>query len=333
MQIEELEQKLKNKELNNLYLLYGDETYLIDTVVKKIKTLFGELVLGINYFNLDESNIKELRNNIETVAFGYSQKLIIVKNANLLKKDAKKNKQDINIVNEYIINNVDLINESVVLIIIESTVDKVPLLKCIEEKGVVCNFELLKPVDITKRLKAICTAYSVNISENDLKYLISTCGSNMQDLINEIRKLIEYVEKDGTITKKEIDLLCTKQLDSVIFDLTDKLGKKDTKASLNILRELIILKEPVQKILITIYGHFKKIYLAKLCEKYKKDIVKALKLKPNQIFLVSRYKSQANLFTEQELEKILEELTNLDANSKIGLIDVQVGLESLLCNV
>lgn len=48
----------------------------------------------------------------------------------------------------------------------------------------------------------------------------------MQDLINEIRKLIEFVGANGTITNKEVDLLCIKQIDSVIFDLTDNLGKK-----------------------------------------------------------------------------------------------------------
>ena len=41
----------------------------------------------------------------------------------------------------------------------------------------------------------------------------------MQDLINEIRKLIEYEGQNGTITKKDIDLLCIKQIDSVINNL------------------------------------------------------------------------------------------------------------------
>ena len=46
----------------------------------------------------------------------------------------------------------------------------------------------------------------------------------MQELINEIRKLIEYAGKGGTITKKEVDLLCNKKIESIIFDLTDSLG-------------------------------------------------------------------------------------------------------------
>lgn len=153
----------------------------------------------------------------------------------------------------------------------------------------------------------------------------------MQDLINEVRKQIEYVGENGTITKESIDLLCIKKIESIIFDLTDNLGKRNTKQALEVLNNLIYTKEPVQKILITLYNHFKKLYIVKLCEKYNKNISESLNLKPTQTFLVSKYKMQANYFKESELRKILEELINLDSNYKIGLIDLNIGLEAILC--
>ena len=36
-------------------------------------------------------------------------------------------------------------------------------------------------------------------------------------------------------------------------------------------------------------------------------------------------------FSEEELNKILKELVELDKNYKVGLIDLQIGLESILC--
>ncbi len=45
MKQEELEKELKNEKLNSIYLLYGDETYLLETTVKKIKKLFGEMLI------------------------------------------------------------------------------------------------------------------------------------------------------------------------------------------------------------------------------------------------------------------------------------------------
>ena len=153
----------------------------------------------------------------------------------------------------------------------------------------------------------------------------------MQELINEIRKLIEYAGPGGTITKEAIDMLSIKKLESVIFDLTDTLGKKETKKALEVLQNLIYQKEPLQKILITLYNHFKKIYLTKIAIKENKNIAQSLNLKPNQTFLVKKYQIQAKYFNENELKIILQSLRDLDYKYKIGEIDLQVGLESILC--
>ena len=49
------------------------------------------------------------------------------------------------------------------------------------------------------------------------------------------------------------------------------------------------------------------------------------------MFLVNKYKAQAKGFKTSELRKIVQELENLDYKYKIGLIDLNVGLEAILC--
>ena len=136
---------------------------------------------------------------------------------------------------------------------------------------------------------------------------------------------------NGKITKKEVEMISTKQIDSVIFDLTDSLGKKNTGEAIIVLKNLIDTKEPIQKILITLYNHFKKLYIIKLAQKYNKNIAETLNLKPNQMFLTNKYQMQSKYFKEQELKQILEELIAVDTNYKAGLIDFNIGLEAILC--
>ena len=88
--IEDLEKELKTGKLQSLYLFYGEELYLLETIVKKIKSNFGEIVKGINYVVIDENNISSVISEIETPSFGYEKKLIIVKNSGLLKKEGKE---------------------------------------------------------------------------------------------------------------------------------------------------------------------------------------------------------------------------------------------------
>jgi len=321
--------------VESLYLFYGEDLYLLEEALKKIKKSFGELMDGINLIKIDETNVNQLISNIETPCFGFDKKLIIVRNSGLLKKEGKKKNSYLSNlvekVSEYIKENIETIKLDNVIVFVEEDADKNKLYKTIEEYGKVCNFEPEKLPNLIKRIRTISSAYKVEISDVDAKYLVECCGTNLQDIINELRKLIEFVGENGKIQKADIDMLTIKQIDSVIFDLTDNLGKKDIKKAMEVFYNLIYQKEPVQKILITLYNHFKKLYIVKMAVKCNENITDALKLKPNQSFLVSKYKTQAGYFGEMELRKILQEFADLDYNYKIGLIDLNVGIEAVLC--
>lgn len=261
MTIDNLEKELKMGKLNSIYLLYGEELFLLENCLKKIKGLFGECVKGINYILIDEQNVAEIIDDIETPSFGYEKKLIIAKNTGLFKKEGKKKSGDLYKLKEKLINyineNLKVIDEAVVLVFTEEEADeKSDLFKTIDKCGVTCKFEFQKPAQIEKRIKEICNAYKVNIDAQTLRYFIECCGTNMQDLINEIRKLIEYAGENGTIKQEDIDKLSIKKIESVIFDLTDNLGKKDIASALEVLHNLIYEKEPLAKILV-IYNFLK----------------------------------------------------------------------------
>lgn len=340
MDINTIESNLKAGKTSNLYLLYGEERYLLENVLKRIKKLFGEMINGINYIQIDKDNISEIISDIETPAFGYPQKLIIAKDTGLFQKSKKgtkassvekKDNKFENVLADYINENIGLINDSVVLVFVENDVDKNNLYKAIDKNGWVCNFEKQKEIELVKRLKSICNAYKVNVDSTTLNYFIENCGTSLQDLINEIRKQIEYVGQNGTITKQSIDVLATKQFESIIFDLTDNLGRKNIQSALQVLKNLLNAKEPIQKIFITLYNHFKKLYITKIAIKDKINIAGSLNLKPNQTFLVNKYTMQSKYFKEEELRAILQEFIDLDYKVKNGMIDINIGLESILC--
>lgn len=89
LKVEEIEKKVNQGTVKGIYLLYGEETFLLEQQVTKMKKIFGELVKGINYIIIDENNIQELIADIETPAFGYPKKLIIAKNTGLFKRGEK----------------------------------------------------------------------------------------------------------------------------------------------------------------------------------------------------------------------------------------------------
>ncbi len=308
-----------------VYLLYGEDNYLKNEFVKKAKKSFGELQLGINYIQIDESNVNNVISDIETPAFCYERKMIIVKNANLMqKKNAISDK-----LSEYLNDADKQILDSIELIIVEDSVEKNALFNTISKIGMIKEFNEQKISQLITKVKSISAAYGVQIQENVAQYFIECTGTNMEDIINEIRKLIEYAGKGGTIKKEDIDSLTIKKSESVIFDLTDNLGKKNIHEAINVLHDLIYAKEPVQKILVMLYNHFKKLYIVQLSNG--QNVAQNLKLKPNQTFLVSKYQNQAKFFTQDEIRNLLNEFMYIDEASKSGNLDINVGLESVLC--
>ena len=131
------------------------------------------------------------------------------------------------------------------------------------------------------------------------------------------------------IKKEDIDALTIKKTESIIFDLTDNLGKKNVAKAIKILDDLKSNKEPMQKILVLLYVHFKKLYITSLSTT--QNVARNLNLKPNQTFLIRKYQTQARYFKPNELRKILNEFIMLDENSKNGNIDIDVGMTAIIC--
>ena len=307
-----------------IYLLYGEDEYLRNEYLKKIKKEFGEIQLGINYVQVDENNVSNIISDIETPAFGFPTKLIIAKNTGLFKKK--------NALADTLADYLKTANlEGVELVFVENEADKNSLFNTISKIGEVKEFKEQKLQQLITKVKSIAKAYNVNIAENTASYFIECVGTNMSDIINELRKLIEYAGNGGTIVKEDIDALSIKKSESIIFDLTDNLGRKKIADAIEVLHNLIYAKEPVQRILIMLYNHFKKLYIIKLAVEENKNVAQSLKLKPNQAFLVGKYQAQSKYFGKEELRSLLEELIKIDSSSKSGGIEINVGLETVLC--
>ena len=338
----ELEQEINNV-LRPIYLLYGEEQYLIETLLKKIKKKFGDIQKGINYILIDETNIEHLTNEIEMPSFCYDKKLIIVRHSHLFLPDNYKPKKDEikkdwkhiqEVLAKFITDNLETLTSNAIIVFIEDEITQNKLYDAINKYGIIYKSDYLKLPELIHRLTKICGMYKVTTTNPAMKHLVETSGQHLMDLINEIRKLIEYVGPGGTITEKEVDLLSTKKIESVIWKLTEHMGMKRTFNALeefeNMLHEYRHLDNPAQPILISIYRHFRKLYLCQLAMKSNRDIIATLNLKSNQVWQVNKYKQQVSLF-KTDLQPLLQDLIDLDYQAKTNKIDLIIGIQCIIC--
>lgn len=314
--------------MENLYLITGDDLFEREKTVEKIKSAFGELVKGINFIVIDKDTINLLQGEVTTYPFGFDKKLIIVNIANKNQDTddgASKNDWFDDELMENILNSIDMN----VIVFNGNFQARSKIYEFVSQNGkcIDCNKPKNKK-DIAPWVVDLVRKEQKTISNENASYIVHTCGADKMMLYNEIQKLADFVGERKEITKKDIDEVGIRNLETIIFDLTDSLGARNVTNSIRVLEELLMQKEPIQKILIMIAKHFKSLLITKICMNENRDVANELNIKFP--FIVNKYKEQARRFTREELENVLLDISELDVNSKIGKIDLKTGLEITL---
>ena len=312
-----------------IYLITGDDLFEREREVNKIKEGFGELVKGINYITLDKDTVHLLTGEVTTYPFGFDKKLIIVSIAskassasNSDEEGGKKNDWFNEELAENILNSMDMN----VIVFVGDFQARSKLYKFVSQNGkcIECNKPKSKK-DLAPWIVELTRKHGKNISNENASYMLQICGADKLMLSNEIQKLIDYVGDRDEIKKQDIESVGIRTLETIIFDLTDCLGTRNISNTLRYLEELLEQKEPLQKILIMIARHFKSLLITKICLENNRSVSEELNTKFP--FIINKYKEQSKRFKREELEEILINLANLDVDSKIGKIDLKIGLE------
>lgn len=312
--------------MGSLFLITGDDLFEREKELNKIKENFGELIKGINFVTIDKETLYLLDNEVTTFPFGFDRKLIIVnvpsKSSTTDETTTSKNDWFTDELAEDITASLD-VNQIVFIGDIQA---RSRLYKFVSKHGkcIECNKPKSKK-DLAPWLVSIARQSGKNISLENANYMIQICGTDKLMLSNEMQKMVDYVGENPEIQKDDIQKIGIRTLETVIFDLTDSLGNRNIAASLKYLDELLILKEPLQKILIMIARHFKALLITKICVQKNRSVSEELNIKFP--FIVNKYKEQCKSFKEDELKNFLRNLADLDYDSKIGKMDLKIGIE------
>lgn len=323
MQFKELENEIKEKKLSGIYYIYGDETYDINRYKERIiKNYLQRPTLGINYFIIDKSEVEKLKDICEEVTFFGSKKLVHIKNTNL----------KFNI--EYL---TGVANKELLIIITEESVDKrtkeykelSKTAKCLECKK-------LKEKEAAFFVKQTLNAYKIDISDELASYVIAICTVDKNILINEMKKIVAYMNNESKLTKEIIDNVCIKTLDAKVFDLLDLIFSEDKRLLIEKLDELLEQKTYIGVVSIMIFKQIKQIYMIKLLNEKAKneglqiDVSRELGIHP---FVYAKLKYIVPKFTKKALEELLIEFATYDKNVKVGKIDAIIGLKNILIKI
>ena len=311
---------LDNGELNGIYVLSGEEIFLIDRFVELFKeNIVSKDFFDMNYIEYDFSKIdlQKLKIDCETAPFFSNKRLIIVNDVNLSKNGISMYKNFFEEMYDYI----DKIPNTTVLLFVMkgSLAYRGKFYKQISILG--HNIELVRfnEIELFKFIKKRFVSKNIEVKDNVLKYIIDRIGyldssreKILYDVENEVNKLLNSFSKD-VLDFKDVDEILVDKFENSIFKLLDMISKKDYKSSIKILIEL---KKSGEDSFSTFY----------MIVRYIRNLlgVKVLKLKQKHIDYISKELKISNY----ECKKLYFACDNFSLETLCDYIDLTYSVES-----
>lgn len=317
--------------MSNIYLIYGDESYLINKELEKIVANSNVISDNIIKYNLDEVDVSLALDEASTISMFDSKKLIICEGCTFLTGENKKEiNHDIESLIKYINNPFD----DVYLVFIvqrEKLDDRKKIVKELKKLSTVIECKRIENHNLNSYIETYFNKSGYYISRDSVIFMINKAGENLSNLINEADKLMIYKDTDKNISKEDIDKVVCKSIEDDIFKLTNAIMNKDKKNIVSIYKDLLLNGEEPIKLIILIANQLRLILQVKLMIRngYKEsEMASVIGEHPYRVKLAI-----SSVFTIEELKKYLLELHDLDFNIKTGKIDKNFGLEMFLLSI
>ncbi|MDP5273053.1 DNA polymerase III subunit delta [Chengkuizengella axinellae] len=337
MEYKEAVKQIKQKKFSPIYLCYGTEKFLMNEFIQFLINEFIDPVhkdFALSHFDLNETSIDQVVEDVETLPFMVPNKLVIAKNANFLtgSRDKTKVEHQIEKLENYIHSPVDY-SVLVLYVQAEKLDERKKIVKLLKKQNHLVSFPPLKPNELSKWIQNRVKKHGCMISEQTAETFILYAGTNLQTLAAEIEKCCLFAGADQEITREMINQLVVRSVEQNIFILVDEIVRKKLEQALTIFYTLLKQKEEPIKIISLIARQFRIILQVKeLSSKgYSQyQIASQLSIHPYAVKIAD---GQGKLYQERDLVDILNKLAELDYQIKSGQIEKVLGIEKFLFQV
>lgn len=296
--------------MKNNYLLVYDNYYLFQEKLKDIISSTKFENASITNYDLEEEDLYNALLDLDTYSFLTEQKVIIIKNINLLEDN-----QD----TKHLLKYLDNPNNDNLLIL---TTTKFNATKKINKELKKKTNYIKLETDLNKEIKNILQGYEVEAGV--ITKLIEYSNNNIDIIKSECDKLKQYKFDTKKITKEDVETIAIKHIGEstqIVFDLIKDIAIKDKKRAIIKYEKLkkynvddialIGLLESQLRLMIQIIMFSEKNYS-------NKDIAATLNIHP---YRIEKTKELLRYSNKKDVCNMIKNLSNIDYKIKSGQID------------
>lgn len=319
----ELFKEIQEEKIRNLYLLYGEETFLIHLYTEQIRNVLlknDPSGFNLTVFEGDAYSSEDILEAIETYPILSERKLIVLKDTKIFKSPSEAKKS-------FWEDTLQHIPDYVTVIFCEESISKVykKLLGAVEKNGAVIELKHPDPRELQKWINRQFSQNGKKITVANINHIIDLCPPSMEHILREVEKISSYVGEREIVSKEDIEAIITPSAENRIFELTDAIFEPNAKKAFAIYQDLKLLKETPYKIISILGKNFSTIYKIKVSSD-----TAGLKMHP---YVIKKYTAIAKKTDMERLRSILKLCEKCDISLKSSPVDEFVLFEIFLSEV
>ena len=316
-----LNQDIKERSFKKIYLLYGDEPFLVGSYKKKLReAITGGDTMNFNYFEGKNPDVREIISLADTMPFFADRRLILVDGSGFF-KSAK----------DELAAYLPQMPDTTCLVFAESEVDKRNrLYKRVKELGYAAELNKQDTAQLMRWAAGILGRDGRKISRPVMEYFLERTGDDMENIRMELEKLVCYTMGRDVITKEDVEAVGTVHVTSRVFDMVAAIVAGNTKKAMDLYEDLLTIKEPPMRILFLIARQFNQLLQIKELTAAGKDkgaMASALKVPP---FAVGKLTAQARAFTREQILSWVTLCVETEEAVKTGRLSDRLAVELLI---
>ncbi len=317
-----LNQDLKDGTFKPVYLLFGDEPFLIASYKKRMReALTGGDTMNYNYFEGKGPDVKEIISLADTMPFFAARRLIMIDGSGFFKAAAP----------DELVDYMGAVPETTCLVFCESEVDKRNrLYKKVKELGRAVELGRQDAAQLSRWAAGILAQDGKRITRSVMDYFLERTGDDMESIRSELEKLVCYTMGRSVVTKEDVDAVGTVHVENRIFEMVSAITAGNKRKAMDLYEDLLTLREPPMRILFLIARQFNQLLQVKELAEAGNDrgsIAAKVKIPP---FAAGRLIAQARSFTREQILSCVSRCVQLEEDVKTGKLDDRLAVELLI---
>lgn len=316
---------IKAKSFKRVYLLYGNEDFLRNSYRRQlISAIAGDDTMNTLFLDGKGVELNKVKDFLDTMPFFADYRLVLLSDTGLFSSSQEgwdKLLADI--------------PETSVLIFSEPNVDKRgKLYKAVTKYGYAASFETPSDGELIRWIAQLFRKEGKSADRYVCESLLLRVGNDMENLKNEIEKLISYTGERSEITLDDLDSMCNEQPINQVFAMIDAATEGKLKKAFDMYQDMLALNEKPMRIMYLI-GRQCNILLV-VRQMYSEGAsVNTIGAEIGMRYpsLVKKSINQSRAFTEEDLKRLVEMCVELEELVKTGRMDENIAVETALIQI